>query len=176
MRIAILCLAALLLTGCRVVFVPLPVAVDGGLSLSALPSAEPVAAEPEPSAAAPATTTAEAVRATYADFAAAYAAMQEQTDVMNFADPDWCAETAKRAARWRETILAIQALTTPPPLPNGAAVWPEYQQAMSDFHYVAGAIELAAEQCKPGLMLGVAERLVTGGNHLAEALRMMGGE
>ena len=152
MRILILALAALLLTGCTVPAAPPP-----------LPTPSPT-----PDALA-------AYRAAYAEFQTAYTALARRMDSPHYDDADWRAETVRLAREWRDTVEALQAAEQPAGA-EWAQAWPLIQEAMGEFIYVAGAVENAAEQNNEWLTLPARERLANGVNLLTEAKRIVEGK
>ena len=156
MRIIALLLLAALLTGCRAVFVPVPVDLD------ALPAAPPQDA-------------ATLFRERYDALDAPYDAMVAELNAPAWDDPNWRAELARRAAVWRAAIEALQALEQPAGA-AWAAAWPALQAGLAEYHYAAGAVESAASTNQPVLLEPVRARLINGVNLVNEAMRLLGQE
>ena len=151
MRFAILCLTALLLAGCTI------------------PAATPL---PTPS---PTPDALAVYRAAYAEFQDAYTALAARMDSPRYEDADWRSETVRLAQEWRGTVEALQVAEQPAGA-EWASAWPLVQEAMSEFIYVAGAVENAAEQNNEWLTLPARERLANGVNLLTEARRVVEGQ
>ena len=158
MRILALLLAALLLAGCRVVFVPAPV----DTSALALPAPTPA---PDEAVA--------TFLELYDALDAPYLAMYAQLDVPAWDDPEWRAELARTAAAWRSAIEALQEAEQPAG-ERWAAAWPVLQEGLAEYHYAAGAVENAANANAPALMEPARARLVNGVNLVTEAMRILG--
>lgn len=137
MRILILCLAALLLTGCRVVFIPVPVDVPAVMAVMPLPT--PELTEP--------------VVDSWAAFQDAYATFVTDFDLFRgrladgarFVDPDWRAETALIVQQWRGDIAVLQAFDQPEG-DRWVEDWPLLQAALVELDAAAAAVEDAAIQ------------------------------
>ena len=161
MRILILCLAALLLTGCNVVVVPVPVAVPATPAILLVPEPTPTAeptAEPTDSWA--------AFQDAYATFAADFDLFYARLEGgKRFADPDWRAETALIAQQWRRDIAVLQAFDQPEG-ERWLRAWPLLQDALVEFDAAAAAAEDAAIQGDPALAQPAAA-------HMSEGARLL---
>jgi hypothetical protein len=165
-----LLLAALLLTGCRVVFVPVPVDVAGLTAPTPAPTLSP-----ESLGALGPMDGRLAFKAHYDALDAPYMALRVLLEQPAFDDPAWRDATAGAAVEWRTAIEALRDMEQPQGT-AWAAAWPVLQQALDEYHYAAGAIESAAKTNQPSLMEPVRARLINGVNLINEAMRLLGQE
>lgn len=160
LRLAAITLLALLLAGCQVIVIPVPIvrkATPAPVAQATPPPAAPAGAD---------------FAANYAAVQAGFDALRVQLDAPAYADPAWQAETIRLAQEWRTAIDTVRAM----PQPEGeawAAAWPLVMAAMDDFAYSAGAVEGAAEQGNQSLLLPVYAKLANAINLMTEATRIL---
>jgi hypothetical protein len=164
MRYVALLVALFALTGCTVVFIPIPLTMP----------ARPVTAVTQTPQAAQLGTATE-----YAEFTTKYnaldapwAALQAHLQEPNFEDQTWRNETAQLAGDWRVAIDALRNM----PQPSGerwAQAWPLLMQGLDEYAYAAGAIENAAKSNEPMLMEPARGKIIDGVNLIGEAMRSL---
>lgn len=160
MRTMIALIALLVLTGCHVVIVPVPVAVENGLTV---PDLAPAPADSFETAYAE-------VQRTYDAIAAA---MQSPGFDASFEDADFRAQVVTLAQEWRAASNGVRYM----PQPDGeqwATAWPRIVDAMDEFAYVASLIESAARENNRFIMLPGMGRLDMANALLTEAMTILG--
>jgi hypothetical protein len=165
MRYVALLVALVALTGCTVLFIPVPLTV---------PAKPMIMATPTPDAAQFGTAT------EYAEFTAKYnaldapwKALQGHLQAQDFADPVWRTETAQLASDWRSVIDDLRNM----PQPSGerwVKAWPILLQGLDEYAYAAGAIENATKSNDPVLMEPARAKIIDGVNLISEAMRQLG--
>lgn len=172
MRFIVFALAALLLAGCNVVFIPVPVQVDGGLTLphavpAAAPTEDPTAEPTEQATDLPADVA--LFKERYAAFESTYKALSTQMESAAFDDAAWRDETVRLAVEWHDAIDVLQATACPE-----GDVWsdicPGIDSAMAHFGFAASDIENAARQNNMNYMATVRSQLLQGSTYLKDAL------
>ena len=162
LRIITMLVIAVLLAGCNVVFIPIPI---GGLTM---PTTLPT---PEPEQSADVALFLER----YDALGTTYDALMAQMDDMAFADPTWRAETERLAVEWHDAIDTLRG-TTQPEGERWDKPWNMIQQALQSYGYAAGSVEMAAREGNPTLLQTVRSELVRGATLMADAMRLLGEE
>lgn len=177
MRIVLLAVFTLVLSGCQVVFVPIPLDVERAQTAIAEAATPMVFPTPTPS---PDLTGAlgtqadrDTFKAKYNALDVPYKALYAQLDAINFSDPVWRDKTTQAAQAWRAAIDDLRNM----PQPQGTrwdAAWPVLMQGLDEYAAAAGAVESATTMNDPVLMEPARGHLIDGVNLVGEAMRLLG--
>lgn len=149
-----LVIVAMLLTGCRTVFIPFPI---DGASIGT-PAPMPDAAQ---------------FRARYEAMGVAYAALTVHMDSMDFSNTEWRTEAGRLAREWRDAI-AVVAGTAQPKGEQWRQAWPLITSGLARYGFAADGIERAATQNNPAHMADVRNYLIEGTTFLGDAMALLG--
>lgn len=151
-----LVIVAMLLTGCRTVFIPFPI--------NGVPIGTPAPA-PMPDVA--------QFRARYEAMGVAYAALTVHMDGMDFSSPEWRTEAGRLAREWRDAI-AVVAGTAQPEGEQWRQAWPLITSGLARYGFAADGIERAVTQNNPAHMSNVRSYLIEGTTFLGDAMALLG--
>lgn len=156
MRIITILVLAVLLAGCNVVFIPIP--IDGLKVPERLPASD-----------------AALFWERYEAMEVAYGIAKEQMEVWKLDDVQWRSDMARLAMRWHDTIDILSATTQP----TGGA-WdkagPMLDEALIHYGYAAAYIERAAQSGDYTLFSPARSELVQASTLHDDAMRLLGEE
>lgn len=155
-----LTIAAMLLTGCRTVFIPFPI---NGVSVGT-PAPAPMPAPVSDAA---------QFRERYEAMGIAYTALAAHMEGMDFNSPEWRTEAGRLAREWRDAI-AVVAGTAQPKGEQWRQAWPLITSGLARYGFAADGIERAAAQNNPAHMANVRSYLIEGTTFLGDAMALLG--